>query len=86
MWWSVAGFSVLRQTAQRIHCLYTLMGPAVRNADVSKEQVAGDIFTTKPNLQKYLSRCTNKLRSYIVLTWLLIYVSAKQYKTMMKMI
>lgn len=35
VWWSVAGFSVLQQTAQRTRCLYTLMGPAARNADVS---------------------------------------------------
>ena len=35
VWWSVAGFSVLQQTAQRTRCLYTLMGLAARNADVS---------------------------------------------------
>lgn len=38
-WWSVAGFSVLRQTVQRMHCLYTSMGPAARNADVSVKWV-----------------------------------------------
>lgn len=35
VWWNVAGFSVLRQTAQRTRCLYMLMGLAARNADVS---------------------------------------------------
>lgn len=33
--WSVAGFSVPKQIAQRTHYLYMLMGRAARNAGVS---------------------------------------------------
>lgn len=47
VWWSVVGFSVLRQTAQRIRCLYTLTGPAARNADVS---IGSKKSFARPNL------------------------------------
>ena len=51
VWWSVAGFSVLQQTAQRTCCLYMLMGLAARNADVSISSTHLDQAGRRRNVQ-----------------------------------
>ena len=63
VWWSVAGFSVLRQTAQRTRCLCTLTGPAARNADVSISSMRRKFTPPLCSLQKYLSHHANRLGS-----------------------